>query len=366
MAPRESSMLRPSPLRLPVNSKQARASKLRRALSFKSISAIYVLILLIVVYSLWVPNTFLTTATLDSLLSEQALVAIVSIGLVVPLAAGVFDLSIGAMVGISSILVSWLMVRQGFPVIPSIVLSVLLGSAVGWVNMLLVTRIGIDSFIATLGMQSLLVAAAEGVTNNLEIVGVPQSFAGLANNEILGVTLPVYMLVILAIVVWYVLDHTPIGRWVYATGGNPEAARLSGVPTKRIIAGALIFGSTVAGFTGVLLASQVQTATTTAGATYLLPAFAAVFLGSTQIRNGAYNVWGTVIAVYVLAVGVKGLLLAGAPLWLPDLFNGIVLLLAVGLSIRRSRARIRATERSVESAATVAEGQPAVAESSEG
>lgn len=326
-----------------------RSDRLRRALSFRSISAIYVFAFLFVVYSIWEPGTFLTTATLDSLLSEQALVAMVAVGLVVPLAAGVFDLSIGAMVGIGCILVSWLMVRHGFPVIPAMVISIAAGTLVGLANAMLVNKVGINLFIATLGMSSLLIAAAEWITGNLEIVGVPPSFASIANNTILGITLPVYMMFILAIIIWYVLDHTPMGRWVYATGGNLEAARLSGVPTTGVIACSLVVGSTVAAFAGVLLASQIQTAAETTGQSFLLPAFAAVFLGSTQIKNGSYNVWGTVIAVYVLATGVQGLLLAGAPLWLPDFFNGAVLILAVGLSIRRNKARIRATERDTES-----------------
>jgi ribose transport system permease protein len=333
--------------------RSARA-KFVRALSFRNISAIYVLIGLIILYALWVPDSFLTTQTLKSLLAEQAIVAIVAIGLVLPLAAGVFDLSIGMSVGIGSILVAWFIGMEGIPIVPAILLTILGGVVIGGVNALLVTKVGIDSFIATLGISSCLTAAAVWITDNQPIVGLPNSFQSIATSTLFGIALPVYILIVIAIVLWYVLEYTPMGRYIYATGGNPEAARLSGVPTMKIVGGTLIAAATIAAFAGVLVSSRLSSATPDVGPSYLLPAFAAAFLGSTQLKNGQYNIWGTVIAVYVLATGVKGLLLAGAPLWLPDLFNGIVLLLAVGLSIRRHRAQARESEQRVADAAPTA------------
>lgn len=318
--------------------------RLIRLLSFRKISAVYVFAALFLLYSIWVPGSFLTSSTWTSLLSEQAIVGIVSIGLVIPLAAGVFDLSVGLTVGIGSILAAWMMANHGVPVVPAIVLSIIGGTIIGLGNTFLVTKVGIDSFIATLGMSSILTAMAAWITQSQEIIGLPSGFTALATTKLFGVTLPVYYMLVLAVVLWYVLEHTPLGRYVYATGGNPEAARLSGVPTKKVVAGSLIAAATIAAIAGVVLAGEQASATSDVGQSYLLPTFAAAFLGSTQIKAGQYNVWGTLIAVYVLATGVKGLLLAGAPLWLPDLFNGVVLLLAVGLAIQRRKARIRATE----------------------
>ena len=134
----------------------------------------------------------------------------------------------------------------------------------------------------------------------------------------------------LAIVVWYVLECTPVGRRIYATGGNIEAARLAGIRTPLVIVAALAACGAIAATSGVLVSSQLGVGDPTIGPPYLLPAFSAAFLGSTQFRDGRFNVWGTVVAVYVLASGVKGLQLAGAPVWIPDLFNGLALLLAVG------------------------------------
>lgn len=151
--------------------------------------------------------------------------------------------------------------------------------------------------------------------------------------------LPVYYLLVLAIVIWFVLEHTPVGRRVYATGGGADAARLAGVRTSRVIFAAFVASAVIASLAGVLQTASIGTGDPNIGPSYLLPAFAAAFLGSTQIKPGRFNVWGTVLAVYVLATGVKGLQLAGAPFWLPDLFNGVALLLAVGLSGLPRRAR---------------------------
>ena len=194
-------------------------------------------------------------------------------------------------------------------------------------------------------MTSVLTAVVTAISGGEQIIGLPQSFSNIASNEIFGIALPVYMMLVVAVVVWYVLEHTPPGRRTYATGGNPEAARLTGVRTRTILVVSLIMGSAIAGFAGVIVTARSGASAPDVGVGYLLPAFAAAFLGSTQIRNGQFNVWGTVLAVYVLAVGVKGLQLAGAPIWLPDLFNGVALAVAVGASRWRRRPGVPARRR---------------------
>ena len=122
----------------------------------------------------------------------------------------------------------------------------------------------------------------------------------------LGITVPTYLMIILAFVVWYVLERTPVGRRMYAAGYNPDGARLAGVNVARLKIGALIAGGVIAAIAGVLLTSRLNTGEPTVGPGLLLPALTAVFLGSTQFKGGRFNVWGTVLAVYVLAVGHQG------------------------------------------------------------
>ena len=313
--------------------------RVSRALSFRNISAVYVFIVLFVLFSFWVPDTFLSGDTWRALISSQAVTAMLSVGLVIALSAGAFDLAIGATLGFGSIFVAWLLAKHGIPIVPAIVLSIVAGAAVGLLNGLLVVRVRIDSFIATLGMSSILLAMIAWISSSQQILGLSNSFQKLGTTEIFGLTLPVYLMLAVALVAWYVLELTPVGRHVYATGGNTEAARLAGVRTSAVVVVALVCCGAIAAFSGVLVSSALGTGDPTIGPAYLLPAFSAAFLGSTQFRGGRFNIWGTVLAVYVLATGVKGLQLAGAPIWIPDLFNGVALLLAVGLAKYQGTAR---------------------------
>jgi ribose transport system permease protein len=306
--------------------------KIARALSFRNISALYIFLVMFVVFSLWVPDTFLKWDTWKALIDSQAVTAILAVGLVIALSAGAFDLAIGTELGFGAIFVAWLLMKHGIPVVPAIALTLLAGALVGLVNGLLIVKVRIDSFIATLGMSSILLALIAWVSNSQQILGLPESFQKIGITEIFGLTLPVYLMLAVGLVVFYVLERTPTGRRVYATGGNIEAARLAGVRVSLVIAGSLIACGVIAAFAGLLVSSNLATGDPTIGPAYLLPAFSAAFLGSTQFRGGRFNVWGTIVAVYVLATGVKGLQLAGAPIWIPDLFNGAALLLAVGLA----------------------------------
>lgn len=304
----------------------------RERLSFRNASALYVFVVIFVTFALWIPETFLAVTSWRTLLDNQAVTALVAVGLVVPLAAGVFDLAIGAEVGMASILVAWLLAKVGVPIVPAIAITVLAGALIGAVSGLLVVRVRIDSFIATLGVSSILLAMISWVSNSQQILDLGAGFQSIGTTQLLGITLPVWIMLAVAAAVWYVLECTPAGRRVYATGGSADAARLAGVRTSLTVVLSLMVCGALAALAGVLVSSRLATGDPTIGPSYLLPAFSAAFLGSTQFRAGRFNVWGTVIAVYVLATGVKGLQLAGAPVWIPDLFNGVALLVAVGLA----------------------------------
>lgn len=300
-------------------------------------TGIYIWAALVVLFGVWVPDTFLTTLTAQTLASEQAVTAIVAIGLLIPLAAGVFDLSVGVMVGLAAIVVAALTARAGMGIVPAVLLTLCMGLGVGAVNGFLVVFVGIDSFIATLAMSAVLVAPARAVSGDQIVSGVPDSLTAMTDGALLGVPLVAVYMLIIAAIVWYVLEHTPLGRRVTATGAGSEAARLAGVRTRRTVFGALMTSALLATVAGVLLASKLGTATPDLGPAYLLPSFAAAFLGTTQLKPGRFNVWGTLVAIFLLATGVKGLQLAGAADWVTDLFNGVALIAAVGLSLWGAR-----------------------------
>lgn len=308
-----------------------------RKLHPRNIGLLYLYGLIWVVFTLWVPETWMTWLTHRSVLNQIAILVVVALGLLVPLAAGAFDLSIGATISASSVVVAWGMVDAGWSVPVAIAAALALGVAVGAVNGFLVVTIRIDSFIATLGMSSILTAFAIWRSNNRSILGFPDSFTGLADELVWGLNRTVFFALAVGVVLWYLLEHTAAGRYLLATGGAREAARLAGVQTDRYVWGALVASATFAALGGVLVAAQFGSTQAQSGAPYLLPAFAAAFLGATQFKR-RFNVWGTVLAVFVLQSGVKGLQLAGVgTTWLESLFFGVALIVAVGFSTYRKK-----------------------------
>ncbi len=303
---------------------------------FDRFSGLYLGALFIIVFGLWVPSEFLTTSTLHSVAAQQAVTGMIGLAVLIPLAAGLYDLSVGATANVSGILTIVLMNNHHWAVAPAIIAGILIAVVIGLVNSFIVVKLGVNSFIATLGMGSVLAAFQVIISSNSQPVP-PASTAwnNLTQTTVAGFQIVVLYLVILAFLLWWLTAHTPVGRYLYAIGGNNEAARLSGVRIERYTTVALVTSATIAGLAGVMF-SSLNGPSLDFGSTLLLPAFAAAFLGSTQLVPGRFNVWGTLLAIYVLAIGVQGLQLVSGASWLSDMFNGVALIVAVALSIQRS------------------------------
>jgi ribose transport system permease protein len=291
---------------------------------------------LIILFSFWVPDTFPTSDNAKIIAGDQAITAMLALGIIIPLAAGVFDLSFAGVLGVSVAIVGYLQ-SNGWNVWLSAAAAIAAGAFIGCANGFIVVQLRVNSFIATLGMSSLLVAAEFWITDGKQITEFNSTFLDLGTKPILGIPLPFYVMIVLAIIIYIVIEYLPIGRYLYASGGNAQAARLAGVRVNNVVFGSLVASALTAGITGVVLAARIGTASPEIGPSYLLPAFSAVFLGSTQIKPGRVNVIGTLVAVYLLATGVKGLQLAGAPSYINDLFNGAALIIAVALAARSAR-----------------------------
>jgi ribose transport system permease protein len=284
-----------------------------------------------------VPDTFLTSTNAKIVAGDQAITAMLALGIIIPLAAGVFDLSFAGVLGVSVAITAWVQVEGHGPFLAALA-AVAAAACIGAINGFVVVHLRVNSFIATLGMSSLLAAAAFWITDGKQITeGFSDTFLDLGTKQVFGIPLPFYAMLVLAAIIYVVIEYLPVGRYLYASGGNAQAARLAGVRVDRIVFGSLVASSFVAGLTGVVLAARLGTASPDIGPSYLLPAFSAVFLGSTQIRAGRVNVLGTLLAIYLLATGVKGLQLAGAPVYVNDLFNGAALIIAVALAARSAR-----------------------------
>jgi ribose transport system permease protein len=310
---------------------------MRINLGFDRFSGLYLFVVFVVVFSIWAPNTFPTMATLHILASSQSIAAIAALALLVPMTAGQFDLSIGATATLSGVSASLLQTHELLGPIPALIVGVLVGTTVGLVNGFVVVRLRVNSFIATLGMTSILGALVVVITGNADVQPPPRGlFDNLTQTTIFGFQSVILYLVVIALLFWWLLDRTPAGRYMRATGGNSDAARLTGIRVDWWAWVSLVISGTTSAFAGVLFVSLTGPSVVF-GDSLLLPAFAAVFLGSTQLAPGKMNVWGTLIAIFVLATGVQGLQLVSGVTWVASMFNGVALIAAVALAVGRER-----------------------------
>jgi ribose transport system permease protein len=309
------------------------------------------LITLIIVFSLLRPDTFPTTVNFQAITSARAVVAMLALAVMIPLATNEFDLSVGYVVGLGHILAVGLQIRSGLPWEVAALLVVLVGGGVGAINGLLVARFHISSFIATLGTGTFVYGLSELYTGGEQIVGRKFARGFMFLSESIGsVPVSLILVLVMAAILWITFEHLVHGRRLFVIGANQRAADLTGIPSARYRFFAFVASGTVSGIAGVVLGSELRVGQATVGADFLLPAFAGALLGATSVRPGRVNVWGTLLAVSVLAVAVSGLQQLGAAFYVEPLFNGVMLVLAVGLAeyARRRRERNIAARRRVE------------------
>lgn len=305
-----------------------------RWFSPSNVGAVYVWILIVVVFALITPQNFLSADTAKTILNQHAITAIIALSLIVPMSTGVFDLSVAHTAGFANIMAAYLIVNADLHPALAVVVVLLLSLLIGVINGVVVVVFRIHSFIGTLATGSLITALILMVSNGRNISGaeILGGFSSLARSNIAGITLPVVIALAVATVLWYLHQHTVVGRYLYATGFGREAARLSGVKVEKLRFISLLVSSFIAGIAGILLAARIGSGSPTIGDPYLLPAFAGAFVGATQLKAGRFNAWGTVIAVMMLGTGIEGIGLAGGPIWASDVFVGVALIVALGLT----------------------------------
>lgn len=324
------------------DSGSTRRRPLAQRLAIDRYSGLYVLAGLIVVFSILKPQVFPTWDNVRVVSADAAITAIVALGLTVSLASGALDVSVSGSMTWGIVFVCWLQFQHAAHPALAVALTIVACAVIGLVNGLIVVRLHVEPIITTMGTTAIVASLAFWLQGGKSIVsGIPDGFKQIARGDILGLPSTVVYLFVVAVALWYVMTLTPMGRYFYAVGGNNEAARLAGLRVDQLTIAAFVISATVAGVGGVLLASKVGSAGINQGAQYLLPAFAAAFLGSTQIKPGRFNVAGTLVAIYLVVTGTKGLQLVypGKP-WIKELFTGITLIAAVAIGVRTAR-RVR-------------------------
>ncbi len=307
---------------------------------------LWLLLLVIVFFSLYskTSDVFTSSANIKNILANEAVIGLAALAALVPLASLRFDVSVGAVLGGSTVLVAYLTVNQGWSLPAAIGVSLLAGTAVGALNGFVIAYVGPSSFIVTIGVATAVGGLVSLFSKDQTIVGVPQSLLDFGNQYWLGIPRPTWLLAAVALVVAYLLRYTVFGRQLLQIGSNPNSARLVGIPVKRRVLSAFVLAGFLAAIAGTLQLARTGSGNPGNTVNFTLNALAACFLGATSFRPGQFNVAGTITGVFFVAVTVNGLTLAGANDWVEPLFNGTAVVLAVTLStvLGRRRGRVSA------------------------
>jgi ribose transport system permease protein len=294
-----------------------------------AVAPILFFICLIVFFGIAEPSVFLSRDNLTSILNDGAVLAILACGLTVVLVVGEFDLSIAAAASFGGALPAVLISQAKWPLLLVITLAIASGVVIGLINGALVTTFEIPALIATIGIASLLDGVTLWITgNSIIFTGFTDEFIALANWSLGGLQAPVFYLAIIAIVLGVALRYTATGRYLYATGGNRAASRMSGIRVRRQIILAFVVSDLLGVIAGFIYTARQGSLTPQFGTGFLLPTFASAFLGSVTLTRRTFHILGTIVGVYLIETGTVGLLILGAPAYTQQLFAGAVLILA--------------------------------------
>lgn len=312
-----------SPARAPINWAQI-------AESYALVAA---LVILFAIFAVLLPNTFFTWANVSTMLGSQSVLVFLTLALIIPLTSGDFDLSVASVLTISAMTLAVLNAKLGVPLPLAIIGSLCVGLIAGAVNAFFILYFRIPSLIVTLGIGTFLNGLTLWMSNSATIGGIDFALVKfVVGTRLFGIPLAFYYAMIMAGVIWYLFGFTSTGRRLLFVGRGRDVARLSGIQVDRVRATSLLASALIAAIAGVIYAGTIGAADPNSGNTFLLPAFAAAFLGATAITPGRFNPLGSVVAVYFIVIGITGLTMLGIQSFVQNLFYGGALVLAVALS----------------------------------
>ena len=299
---------------------------------------------LLIVFSLARSDVFPTVDNLLNIMNQVSILGTMAFGLTVCLVMGLFDLSIAAMATLGGYVATFLLVQYpdtiGVPL--AVLISLAVAAVIGVFNGLIVSYMGISAFIATLATGSIITGAMLGISNSKTIItGIPDEFLIIGQGALFGISNPIVIMLAIGVILWLLLEHTQLGRHLYAIGGSAEASRLSGIAVKRYAPIALAICAVCAALGGLMAASVLGAGRPQGvGDTYLLNAFAAVFIGASSLRPGRFHIIGTFIGVMLIGVINNGLSVMGVPTYWQYIVQGVLLIIALfsaGLLTMRRR-----------------------------
>jgi ribose transport system permease protein len=297
-------------------------------------------LLLIILFSILLPDTFPTWLNFRSILADKSIVAMLALAATLPMMAGRIDLTVGFGIVMWHILAISFQIKYGIPWPLAILMVVACAGFVGLINGVLVEVAQVDAFVATLGTGTILYALALWHTDGRQIMGtLPYGFLAINRTSIFGVPIPAFYVLGLATLLWIITERLPMGRFIYAIGANEKAAALNGIPVRAYVIGVFVASGVITGLAGCVLGAKLRIGQANVGLDFLLPALVGAFLGSTTIKPGRVNVWGSVFGILILAVGISGIQLFGGAFFVEPLFNGTTLVVAIALAAFAQRRR---------------------------
>ena len=307
---------------------------------FNTYNLLIILAGVILLFSVLLPSSFPTLYNLRSILNYQAIVILLSIAVTIPIAAGHFDLSAGYSSCLLHILTVGFICRQGLSWPLVVIIIILCGALIGFINGLLITRIGIHSFIATLGIGYVVYGLAYWYTDGTQVLGssLPETFL-LINSNIGIIPTTFIITMIIAVIVYIGMEYLPIGRCLYFLGSNEKAANLMDISSKKYMLLAFVASGIIVALASVMMASVFRVGQTSVGPNYLMNSFAGALMSSVAFKSGKSNVWGTVCAVLLMATVVSGLQQMGAAYFVEPLLQGLMLIIAVSWAVITKRSR---------------------------
>jgi len=293
------------------------------------------LLLLVILMALIAPNFFSIKNGLN-IAQAVSINAVVASGMTVVILTAGIDLSVGSIVAASGV-ATVLLLNGGVPTVIAALVAILVGALIGLINGAIIAYLALPAFIVTLGALTY----ARGIAYSMH--GGPVQIAGesgiesIGNGSIGGIPMPVFIMIFVYWFFWFLLERTKFGRHVYAVGGNPQAARLSGIDVKKVLMSVYVISGVTAGLAGLMFASRVRSGQVTAGVGYELDAITAVILGGTSLFGGRGRIFGTLIGALLIGVLSNGLVLLGVPIYTQLMIKGGVIILAVAIDTLRSK-----------------------------
>ena len=293
------------------------------------------LLLLVILMALIAPNFFSIKNGLN-IAQAVSINAIVASGMTVVILTAGIDLSVGSIVAASGV-ATVLLLNGGVPTAIAALVAILVGALIGLINGAIIAYLALPAFIVTLGALTYTRGIAYSMHGGPVQIAGESGIESIGNGSIGGIPMPVFIMIFVYWFFWFLLERTKFGRHVYAVGGNPQAARLSGIDVKKVLMSVYVISGVTAGLAGLMFASRVRSGQVTAGVGYELDAITAVILGGTSLFGGRGRIFGTLIGALLIGVLSNGLVLLGVPIYTQLMIKGGVIILAVAIDTLRSK-----------------------------